>query len=422
MSRRNFTLGGLAASTGFIGYVGLNDPSAKEEEALPAPAADESPVRLEMTGERPAIKRTNFAEVYLKDKRCTGLASQYFDLASDAIFPEQIDANYLESMRDMWQRKVEFSRKREMAGKEKPGTTREVRELGDKVLAQYESLWQQNAEHEGIHTFRDLVLRMDEIRTRVLTQSLDWDKFAEYYRIPNTEEDHWLLDKIKYFAGRVNPRSLAAYSMTEIMPTGPLALREYEAIIRNAGMAFANRIPAMGDARDSFGAFQLTEIAIDQGVNRPRTFRTQEGEKVTLSLNDMLEPRDRTPQQIRDFTTTEHHTTGALLFAVHNLVVAIKGVEHDDDRIDRITHMDGATFASVLAAHHYRPKLANQALLKWTKDRNWTNQNDPVRTYYEFCTDEDREAKDPNLLVGQYAGNSFDNFRRVQAYFEELGS
>ncbi len=414
MDRRNFNIAGIAGAVGAIGYGAFKGPTEEAEEPLQAASSSEdTSIEVETTGERPLQSETNFKEVLLKDEICSGLACHYFELPSGARFPEKVTSNYLESLRDMWESKAAFTRAREKQGEERPGRTEHIRELGKKILSQYESAWQAHEEHEGIHSFRDLIIKFKSVGDRV-HKSMDWDMFSAYHGI----DDEWLLGKVRYFAAHAEGHALGAYSMTEIMPRGPLALREYEALIRNHGMKFANRIPALSDGRDSFGIFQLTEIAIDNNVNKPREFRSPSGERVAMSLNQMLNLEDQTPRYMREFATTEHHTTGALLFAIDNVARAAKSIRNEDHRIERIAKMGGETFASVLAAYHYRPGIAHAALLKWTEDRNWTNRNEPERPFHEFCYD----AGGKDRYVGDYAFSSLKNYLRIGRYFQALGT
>ncbi len=418
-------LGGGAIAAGIVSAPYLKEHLEDGGTLASQEAAGTDEVSLEMTGERAGAIECDFKSVYLTGKRCTGLASQYFDLSSGARFPEYGTVNFLESMREMWQQKATFTRRLVEKGKERPDTLRDVIAMGKQQVAQYESIWQDKAEHEGIRNFRSFVMELGETSRDVLG-SIDWEGFDALYGI----DDEWLLKKVQSFASRAHGRSLAAYSMTEIMPRGDDSLRIYEALIRSGGMAFANRIPAMGDARDSFGPFQLTEIAVDRGINEKHMRRVSAGSplldkyaagepnRVTLTLNGLLPEEKRVPEHMRDFTTLEQHTTGAVLFAMDNVARAMKTlnpIDGDGVRIDRISHMNGETFASVLAAHHYRPTFARRALIEWTADKNWTNEGEERMPYYEFCdTPEDK-------LVRSYALASHDNYRRVDAYFAALG-
>jgi hypothetical protein len=423
LTRRGFVNGvagaaGLAAALG--GTYELNEYLRNHPDAG---------VQNSESNERSPEVLCNFAEFGLTGKKCTGLAATYFDMKDGEVFPAQKEVNFQNSIEKMWGRKLLETKK------VAPQRYAHMQQLAQRQIGNYRKAWNAGEETHGIENFEDFIFKLREQEEKVLT-AIDWKGVARKYNIT----DPWLLEEAQYLSGREQGHAIASYILTEITPSGGShssdAIRELAALIELAGVDLILRVPAMGDARPSYGDGQLTDIAVEGNITRRRLLRvpkdselyeryhatessskhhhaTREGQ-INASLNDFLPKHLQVPQSMWDFETFEDHTTGILLLGLDGMVGAVKTLSEQDasdERIYRVVRMSGPTFASVAAAHHYRPAVEEKSLIEWSDDRNWGNDRTPHERFDEICADHDR-------LVGGYSRRSFDNCTAIDGYFE----
>ncbi|MGH7174992.1 MAG: hypothetical protein ACREGR_01365, partial [Minisyncoccia bacterium] len=279
----------------------------------------------------------------------------------------------------------------------------------------YESLWKQGPEAVGVADvpeglspyphFTRLVNTFSEVERDVL-QSLDWGALADAYGLGNDS-----VDMLGYLASRAHGRSLAAYSMTEIMPYGKERAADnipfYNFLLRTAGPGFIEITPAMFDELISFGPFQFTKFAIEDCIADPHS---------PFAVNQFLPESKRVPSTIKDFATAKgpeamrEHAAAALLFGLENVAVATRELMNrasGPEALEAVANMDGGTFASLLAMHHYRPTEARRALIEWAEA---VGKGVTDKAYHAYAESE----------VAHYGERSHANFDAVERYFEAL--
>ena len=394
LDRRDFLKTGALLGAGALGYELLGSSDDEKDATTPERAPD---LEIDFAGEYPE----------LVGKPAYGLARAF--LGIEGQIPERATINFPDAFESMWAQKVEYCRHYAQARNYSPAATHalltEVSNFGFHKSREYRRLFLKGPEAIQVPQvpqnsdikhpyFTKLLIEMNKIEKSVIA-GLDWKELGRAYRFSSEG-----VDALRYFGERADARSLMGYSMTEIMPysgkegsKNNIALNDL--VLRYGGVKGELDNPSLYDIwYESRGLFQFTRFAIDSHIANPHD---------PLSLNHLLPKELQIPGHVRDFATLKDHTTAALLFGIRNLAV---GMENLDARgIERIAAMDGADFASLLAAHHNEPRDAKVAMREWIA-------SPASAPYYTFIP---KEAP-----VHDYSERSYYNYHAIDEHFQEI--
>ncbi len=403
-NRRNF-LGklGAAALTSVVatgGLYGTNELLGRKRESKDA-------VQEDINIERPLREHFDLAEITGLPN--TGLTKWYTG-AEGPHLPGELSISFTDNLAAMWNEKIAA-----LPATVDDDEAKMIGDFGNARATEYEKLWKKGPEAVGVPDipqglteypyFTHLVNEFSKVE-RELLENLDWDALAHEYGF--SKENNWYINMLGHLAAEAHGRSLMAYSMTEIMPFGGKESENnillYNFLLRTAGPKFINSIPALFDPQISFGPFQFTKFAVEEGITDPRN---------KYSVNKFLPESLRVPQHLKKFPDKRpgrelrNHAAAAFLFGLQNVATATRLLmdEGNMPALNAIADMDGGTFAALLAMHHHRPAVAREALLAWAKG---VAAGDTDKQYYAYAIPE----------VASYGERSSNNFNAIETYFD----
>ncbi len=230
--------------------------------------------------------------------------------------------------------------------------------------------------------------------------SIDWNVVEKsFYGL-----DQRKLAVLKRAANMINGRDIAAYLLTEIMPSmdnGKVNKAAFEFLLRNAGIEFVELIPSMNDDLISFGPAQITKDAVSYAGPQKPDEPIGGASKVNLSLPQ----GKKIPDKVEEIKGKDHYKTAQLL-AINNLAILIAGL--DDTQVDTLERGMAANKLSLveyIATAHNNPAEARAAARRWLDNRmqyEFVISTSPVILYYAQKTAANYRALNPGPTSMQY--------------------
>ena len=198
---------------------------------------------------------------------------------------------------------------------------------------------------------------------RFVHHNLDWNKVGQMYLAKKGKVNARKLRLLKNVAGQVKGRALVAYALTELMPgrnDGGFNRDFLDFLLRNAGRAYVERIPALYDRFTSFGPYQFPQYAVYDSGNERR------GASV---VNLALPAQHRIPGSVIKLRGNEH-SKAAYLFVVNNLAILIKRLNNKQlTTFERVWRSSAASIVEFIAVAHHAPALAFRAGQRWLDNK-----------------------------------------------------
>ena len=196
---------------------------------------------------------------------------------------------------------------------------------------------------------------------------------------------------LKKVCSAVNAQDLLAYSLTELMPSadGKLNVNVLEFLLKNAGREYIESIPAIYDAKTSFGPYQFTEFALFD----------HKGQKRGSSIpNQALPGKDRIPGSVSKLRGKDHYKAG-YLFMVDNMANFVHKIGWSELGIleNQFKENKDDVIAFLATAHH-GPGWANKYATNWLKDK-------AKKHYQDYCTSD---------AYKQYANKTKANLKAIR--------
>lgn len=179
---------------------------------------------------------------------------------------------------------------------------------------------------------------------------------------------------------QVTGSTLLAYLMTEIMPSGPVAPRALNTLLKTGGKEFIERIPSDADRIVSSGPYQFTKHALSEDGKKP------EG----ASFMQKFLAKPVLPPNVISLEGSQHHQA-AYLFALYNLLVlSLNTAPETAKDVARFVPSTGAVPMYIVGAHHH-PASAVQAFKRYAgmylTQKRERGILQPTRSYESFCSD-----------------------------------
>lgn len=185
---------------------------------------------------------------------------------------------------------------------------------------------------------------------REVRKSIELDNLRKTRAFADLTDDHLRL--LKMLDQKVTATSLLAYSVTELMPTegsdAPIGIEIYEFLLRNAGSAFVDRIPALGDNFISFGPYQFTSHALKEAGD------VAEGASYMHRHLSKDKNNRQIPATVTQLRGNGHHKA-AYLFGLYNLALGVRGLSDAQAKslaMDSKWVTDRDVVAFISAAHN----------------------------------------------------------------------
>lgn len=137
--------------------------------------------------------------------------------------------------------------------------TEEAKDMAARVVQRY-------PKHPKALSLSEYVSFMDREASKV-KEGLQWNDLQKHYRLSD-EQRAFLISLV----GKIHGRELAAYALTELMPSknGILNREALATLLAHAGQEYIELLPAIYDPYVSFGPFQPTQFALYEGADEFR--------------------------------------------------------------------------------------------------------------------------------------------------------
>jgi hypothetical protein len=286
--------------------------------------------------------------------------------------PHSITVDYSNTLRDLWNAKLQRSRYRP-----------EIKTVGERIIRDYDS------KDPGRMSIAQYVAQADET-SRSLCRSLDWARAGHGYFHgllgigTNIQKENLL----RNMACQIGGRELVAYSLTELMPSeidGAFNRDVYDLLLRTAGRRYIESVPAVYDHMISIGPYQFTSYALyDNG-------RDRRGASVP---NQYLPETLRIPANVIGLRGNDHFKA-VWLFAVDNEAHLLRKLNsHELSVMERGWRSYRSDLMVYVATAHHLPAPAISAARRWL-------DHDAHQPYYRSCA----------TGLGRYAIRSMNNYR-----------
>lgn len=138
-------------------------------------------------------------------------------------------------------------------------------------------------------------------------RSMNWELLGQIKGLSTQERK-----LVKEIAKSIDGRDLIAYGLTELMPSrdGKLNYLVLDFLLKNAGLEYVDRIPAMYDPKTSFGLFQFTEYALYDVPGKPK--------RGASIINQALPEEQKIPGSVSKLRGAQHYKA-AFLFMIENI-------------------------------------------------------------------------------------------------------
>ncbi|MFB6182055.1 MAG: hypothetical protein ABEJ24_04115 [Candidatus Magasanikbacteria bacterium] len=263
---------------------------------------------------------------------------------------EKVEVNFADRLQDMWNKK-----------KGNPVAEK----TGKKLVREYRQQW--FVQTTSIGGYIELV---DDV---VDETAVNWEKLASEYSLNPSEKR--LVMKI---GENVHGVDMVAYSMTELLPEAPESGKDwkfnmhvFDWILKNGGLEYLRRMPAIYDSKTSFGPYQFTEYALHdaQGIVRGAS-----------RANHAVRPK--IPGSVSELRGNDH-ARAAYLFVLHNVAKLVQGLSEKEEKIlSENLDENWASFTGYFAAAHFLPAGARPTMEAWIEHGMSGNYLDYVKYRY----------------------------------------
>ncbi|MEK7154027.1 MAG: hypothetical protein AAB792_00525 [Patescibacteria group bacterium] len=281
-----------------------------------------------------AARKREYLTGKLEGRVMSDLFSLYTGIRGKTPPVAKIDFSY--QLRKMWDIKERRSRK-----------NRVVVETGTKLNRAYAEGRLTQINLENYLKWLDKILR--EVK-----EFIDWDSVARTKQLDNKE-----LELVRDISQAITAKDLAAYSLTELMPSqdGVLNAAVLEFLLKNAGREYIESIPALYDPKTSFGPFQFTEYALYDVPKR--------GRRGASVINQALPEEQKIPGSVSMLRGAQHYKA-AFLFMIDNIANVVnraKGKRYEILKRVWKSHKD--SLVMFIATAHHMPGSALGAAERW---------------------------------------------------------
>ncbi len=272
----------------------------------------------------------------LAGRKLGGLYTWYTGI--HGLVPTTAKINFSNQMSRMWQEKVRIS-----------GGNRLLPGFAKSITQEYSS----NAvEHK---TLEEYIQHVEKVTNEIKNSSGFWAKVGEAKNLSAPE-----LKLVENICRSINGKDLAAYMMTELMPTqdGMLNKEVMNFLIRNAGKEYIESIPALGDDKTSLGPYQFTEYAVYDGPEKDKAGKVirERSLRGASIINEALPSNLRIPGSVALLRGDDHHRA-AYLFAVDNIANLVNMASRINkfDVLNKVWQQKHGELVQIIATAHHGP-------------------------------------------------------------------
>ena len=281
---------------------------------------------------------------YLNQAKVGGIMSIYIghqsrDSQGNIIpLPDQVTVDFANNLQRLWNKKLAIT-----------GVSRSTQKNADFIVDRYRT---SDPEFKGIKTF----IRQIDRQAKIAHGAIDFPALCNKMRIKEVQ-----CGVLESVTARIEGTQLAAYGMTEVMPTqnGNFNYVMLDTLLRNAGEGFVQAIPALGDKLMSLGFYQFTSHAVydadsSEGASYVNRFVTHREAKI--------------PGSVIRLQGREHHRA-AFYFVTYNLGRLMQKLsEKEALRLEgEACNSDG--IAQFMATAHHMPTRAIRNTEDWIQDK-----------------------------------------------------
>ncbi len=219
--------------------------------------------------------------------------------------------------------------------------TDEAKDMAARAVQRY-------PKHPKALSLGEYISFMDREASRV-KKGIQWNDLQKHYRLSD-EQNKFLIDLTE----KIHGRELAAYALTEIMPSknGILNREALATLLTHAGQEYIELLPAIYDQYVSFGPFQPTQFALYEGVDEFR------GASVTNTF--ISDKSVKIPGSVARLKGGSHYRM-AMLFAIDNLAHIAKYV----DTGFNVATVSSNSVTGIVACSHHAPSACRSAAIQW---------------------------------------------------------
>ena len=200
-------------------------------------------------------------------------------------------------------------------------------------------------------------------QTNNIVKEIKWD--VDDYDWWLTRNKKKLFDVVK---NDIDWESIVAYAMTELCEDKidwEKNKQLFDLLLKNAGVNFLSKIPAIYDWKTSYWLYQFTEYAL---------YDCNWQKRWASVVNKLLSSDKKIAGSVIDLMSWQDQTKAAYMFALFNLNAAVKQLT-DKQAKDLLSYHNSNkekcrdNMTQLIAMCHHRPADA-QALKKWHEDRH----------------------------------------------------
>ncbi len=399
LSRRRFLgIASVAALTGVAGVslypFGESDKEKKiESEKPPIPEQKEAPEAAphDLTFLAVEQKSSRYDMGQLAGVKFGDLLTRYTGIAG--LVPAHANIDFKERLAKLWEAKLV------RAKGESDIFPLPMMAVGKKVFDAYgrEKVSRSNlvAYHKQIGD------SISEVRA-----NLDLSRIKKVQAFEDLTAHH--MKVLRFLESKINPTSILAYSITELMPTrggtAPIGIALYDFLLRNAGTEFIDSIPALGDNMISFGPYQFTSHALleTNAIAHGASFMQR-----ALSID---KAKRHIPRSVAELRGNAQHKA-AYLFGLYNLAHGVRKLSDAQAKVlDKNTQWaDDEDVVAFIAAAHNRTGVTYKAFQSY------------VAAYIKKGKDMQHDLIDfikmQSSLAGPYAEKSATNYTLLKERF-----
>ncbi len=345
LTRRGFLTTAAASAAGLIGYEitkKFGNPPKEEESNV---TEDEE----SLVEEIPELPEKHNTPTLYKTGRLAGqkFSSLYTTYTGiKGIVPAEVQIDFEYRLQEMWKQKNRKAR----GGKVVVNT-------GRKLRIEY-------SKGKNLENFQEYLKSVEDV-VNDLKNAIDYATLGKIKHL--AKEERGLVEEI---SRSITGKDVMAYCLTELMPTdrGALNKEVMDFLLKNAGSKFIESIPALGDAKTSFGPYQFTEFAL---------YNTKMEKRGASIVNQALPQNKRIPGSVAKLRGMAHHKA-AYLFVVNNIADLVHSVSWEQfSKLDQRYKNKNDLIAFVATSHH-APGSARGFAKNWLSSKEY-------KPYSEFC-------------------------------------
>jgi hypothetical protein len=279
---------------------------------------------------------------YLNNAKVGGLAATMLghkpkdDKGNIIPLPDNAEVNFVQNLRVLWDRKLAIK-----------GVSGATQKNADYIVHRYQ---EGNPDIKGIKTF------VTEINTQAqfAHSNIDFVSLCDKLNV-----DDFQCYVLRDVTGRIKGRQLAAYGMTEIMPSfnGKFNYVMLDTLLRNAGESYIQSIPALGDKLLSLGFYQFTSYAI---------YSVNSNEGASMVNRFVVDPAAKIPGSVVSLQGAEHHRA-AFYFVTYNMARLMKKLNKKDAQLLESGACQTTDLTQFMATAHHMPSEAIKRAKNWIK-------------------------------------------------------